>query len=101
VINPDRQQESVAQVQKVLDVSERRACRVIVQPRSTQRYDKRVPDDEQLLREQVVRLASEYGRYGYRRVAAMLRNEGWRVERIWRQEGRKVPQSNSDLSIFK
>jgi len=97
VISPDRRREAVAQVQEVLDVSERRAYRVIGQPMSTQRYDKRVPDDEHLLREQVLQLASEYGRYGYRRVTAMLRNQGWivnhkRVERIWRQEGLKVPQ---------
>jgi len=97
VISPDRRREAVKQVQEVLDVSERRACRVIRQPRSTQRYDKRAPDDEQLLRDQILQLASEYGRYGYRRVTAMLRNQGWvvnhkRVERIWRQEGLKVPQ---------
>ena len=47
--------------------------------------------------ERIVALASQYGRYGYRRITAMLRNEGWRVnhkrvERIWRQEGLKVPQ---------
>ena len=45
----------------------------------------------------IVELASEYGRYGYRRVTALLRREGWqvnhkRVERLWRQEGLKVPQ---------
>jgi transposase InsO family protein len=45
----------------------------------------------------VVKLASRYGRYGYRRVTALLRAEGWpvnhkRVERIWRQEGLKVPR---------
>ena len=72
---------------EALRVSERRACRVIGQPRTTQRYDKRVPDDEEILRAAIVRLASQYGRYGYRRVAAMLRNQGWlvnhkRVERI-------------------
>ena len=97
MISPDRRREAVKQVKEVLEVSERRACRVIGQPRSTQRYDKRVPDDEHILREQVLQLASEYGRYGYRRVTAMLRNQGWvvnhkRVERIWRQEGLKVPQ---------
>ncbi len=97
MISPDRRREAVALVQEVLDISERRACRVIRQPRSTQRYDKRLPDDEYLLREQILRLASEYGRYGYRRVTAMLRNQGWvvnhkRVERIWRQEGLKVPK---------
>ena len=53
-------------------------------------------DDEETLTMAVVRLASRYGRYGYRRVTAMLRGEGWRVnhkrvERIWRGEGLKVP----------
>ena len=78
------------QVVGVLDVSE------LGQPRATQRYEKRQLDDEQILRERIVSLASQYGRYGYRRVTALLRNEGWlvnhkRVERIWRQEGLKVP----------
>ena len=81
---------------EVLNVSERRACRVIGHPRPTQSYPKRIDEDEEFLREQIVSLASKYGRYGYRRVTAMLRNEGWlvnhkRVERIWRQEGLKVP----------
>ncbi len=55
-----------------------------------------VPDDEAALRDEIVALARIYGRYGYRRVAALLRVAGWcanhkRVERIWRQEGLKVP----------
>jgi len=83
-------------MQEVLDVSERRVCRVLGQPRSTQRYNKRVADDEKILSARIVALASEYGRYGYRRITAMLRQEGWkvnhkRVERIWRKEGLKVP----------
>ncbi len=50
-----------------------------------------IPENEELLREKVIELASEYGRYGYRRVTALLRNQGWivnhkRVERIWREE---------------
>ena len=54
-----------------------------------------VPDDEAALTVAIVRLASQYGRYGYRRITAMLRTEGWivnhkRVERIWRREGLKV-----------
>ena len=57
----------------VLDVSE------LGQPRATQRCEKRQLDDEQILRERIVSLASQYGRYGYRRVTAMLRNEGWLV----------------------
>jgi len=80
----------------VMDVSERRVCRVLGQPRSTQRYQKRVAQDEEILTTRMVALASEYGRYGYRRITAMLRGEGWqvnhkRVERLWRLEGLKVP----------
>jgi putative transposase len=78
-------------------ISERRVCRVIGQPRSTQRYAGPVGGAEEVLRAEIVRLASRYGRYGYRRITALLRNDGWRVnhkrvERIWRQEGLKVPK---------
>lgn len=53
--------------------------------------------DEPVLTDQIVSLACQYGRYGYRRITALLRNDGWRVnhkrvERIWRQEGLKVPK---------
>jgi putative transposase len=97
VIAPDSKRQAVRQAVQALDVSERRACQVIGQPRSTQRYDKQVPEDEELLRQKIIELASQYGRYGYRRVTALLRNEGWivnhkRVQRIWREEGLKVPQ---------
>jgi transposase InsO family protein len=83
-------------VRRRLGVSERRACRVVRQPRSTQRHESRVADDEEALTKRIVAIASEYGRYGYRRVTAMLRQEEWdvnhkRVERIWRREGLKVP----------
>jgi putative transposase len=87
----------VEHVRQQLDVTERRVCRVIDQPRSTQRHLSLVREDEQRLRSEIVRLASRYGRYGYRRVTALLKRDGWRVnhkrvERIWRQEGLKVPQ---------
>jgi transposase InsO family protein len=77
-------------------VTERRACRVLGQARNTQRRKARVADDEPQLVKRIVWMASEYGRYGYRRITALLRAEGWwvnhkRVERIWRQEGLKVP----------
>ena len=67
------------------------------QPRTTQRRVRKVASDEGALRGDIVRLASRFGRYGYRRVTDMLRIEGWgvnhkRVERIWRQEGLKVPE---------
>jgi transposase InsO family protein len=84
-------------VQQQLTVSERRACRVLGQPRSTQRRTLVVRDDEDALTRAIIDLASEYGRYGYRRITALLRHQGWhvnhkRVERIWRREGLKVPQ---------
>ena len=80
-----------------LGVSERRACRVLGQHRSTQRKVPRGRADEAALTADIVTLATRYGRYGYRRIAAMLRDAGWvvntkRVERIWRREGLKVPQ---------
>src|SRR5512133_1098090 len=94
--SPAKRREAVEQVQTSLKVSERRACRALAQPRSTQRYERLTPDDEALLTQDIVRLASKFGRYGYRRVTGLLRNDGWkvnhkRVERIWRQEGLKVP----------
>jgi len=80
-----------------LGVSQRRACKALGQHRSTQRHRRQVPDDERPLVKRIVELASEFGRYGYRRITALLRAEGWtvnhkRVERIWRREGLKVPQ---------
>jgi transposase InsO family protein len=78
-------------------VSQRRACQVLGQARSTQRRPPHVPDDEPRLVARMVALACEFGRYGYRRVTALLRAEGFaanhkRVERLWRREGLKVPQ---------
>ena len=80
-----------------LGVSERRVCRVIDQPRSTQRDNPVVRDDEECLRAEIIRLASKYGRYGYRRITALLKREGFRVnhkrvERSWREESLKVPK---------
>ncbi len=66
------------------------------QPRSVQRHKSNKSFEQEVLRKDIVRLASRYGRYGYRRITALLRTEGWsvnhkRVERIWREEGLKVP----------
>jgi putative transposase len=77
-------------------VSQRRACKVLGQCRSTQRREPAVPDDEPRLVARMVELACQYGRYGYRRITALLRAEGFavnrkRVERLWRREGLKVP----------
>lgn len=84
-------------LQERFGASERRACKVLDQDRSTQRYQVREPDDEVFLRELIIRFASEYGRYGYRRITALIRAEGMmvnhkRVQRIWRELGLKVPK---------
>ncbi len=78
-----------------LMVSERRACRALGQHRSTQRKVPRGRDDEEALTADLIELARKYGRYGYRKISALLRDAGWlvnhkRVERIWRREGLKV-----------
>lgn len=83
-------------VQEIFQVSERKVCRALEQPRSTQRYIKQKTKDEDSLTLRVMELASQYGRYGYRRITALLQQEGWgvnhkRVERLWRREGLKVP----------
>jgi putative transposase len=80
----------------VLHVSERRACRALGQHRSTQRKLPRGKDDEAALTADLIELARRYGRYGYRKIGALLKAAGWlvndkRVERIWRREGLKVP----------
>jgi putative transposase len=95
-LSPARRRACVEHVVAELGVPERRACRVLGQHRSTQRRPPSRPDDEAALIADVVALAGRYGRYGYRRVTALLREAGWavnrkRVERIWRQEGLKVP----------
>jgi len=96
-VSPAKRRRTVERIQQRFRLSQRRACGVLGQPRSTQRYDVQVRADEAKLVQRIETLAVKYGRYGYRRVTAMLRMEGWRVnhkrvERLWRREGLKVPQ---------
>lgn len=81
-------------------MSERRACRVVGQPRSTQRYEPERPTKDRALVARLLRLARDHPRYGYRRAWAVLRGEGWRsasgpvnrkrVHRLWREAGLQV-----------
>jgi len=92
-----KRRQAVAHVCEALSVSERRACKVLGQHRSTQSHRHRILDEEEQLTRHIVELATTYGRYGYRMISGLLRNEGWkvnhkRVERIWRKEGLKVPK---------
>ena len=84
------------ELQNEFTVSERRACRAVDQPRQTQRYQKKIRDDESALISDILDLVRQFPRYGYRFICHKLRQLGWtinpkRVYRIWRQEGLKVP----------
>jgi putative transposase len=74
---------------RALGVSERRACRVIGQHRSTQRKDLIRRDDEDALTHAIICLAEQFGQYGYRRIAALLRDEGWHVNQGQGDRGRR------------
>jgi len=96
-LSPAKRQAAVEYVIKEHRVSERMACRVLQVNRTAVRYIPIKLPDEDEMRQKVIELATNYGRYGYRRIADMLRNTGIkinhkRVERIWREEGLKVPQ---------
>ena len=60
-------------------VSERRACQLAGQPRSVQCYAPILRSDEDALTRDIIRLAGQYGRYGYRRVTRLLTEQGWFV----------------------
>ena len=93
------------QVQGNLEVSQRRACRALDQPRSTQRYRPRVSDDEAVLVARMHVLVRRHPRYGYRRIWALLRADGWsvnrkRVYRLWKRAGFKVPRKQRKKRRF-
>ena len=96
-MSPSRKRAAVVGLQEEFEVSERRACEVVDQPRSSQRYEAKPRDDEEALVKQMRELAGQRPRFGYRRIAVLLRRESWRASntrilRLWRQEGLKVPQ---------
>lgn len=99
-MSPSRRRRCIDLVRGKLRVSERRACQALGQHRSTQRHVARGRADEARLIADMIELVRQYGRYGYRRIAALLRDAGWqvndkRIERLWRREGLKVPMKQS------
>jgi putative transposase len=98
MVTPNRRRQAVVLLTDEFGVSQRRACRVVGQHRSTQRLAAPVPDDEQVrIRAWLRAFAKRRPRWGWRRAAAQLRREGWmlnhkRVRRLWRDEGLQVPQ---------
>ena len=94
-MSPERRRIAV-QHARDKGLSERHACQLVSQPRGTQRYQPTQRNDEDQLTQAIIALASQYGRYGVRRITPLLRQSGWnvgkdRVQRIWRREGLKVP----------
>src|ERR1700691_31714 len=79
LISPARRRMAVSGAQEKYQVSERRVCLLVKQPRGTQRYRRTQREDEDALTRAILALAHEYGRYGYRRVTAMLQHAGWHV----------------------
>ena len=95
-MSPSRRRDAVRMLQGRLGVSERRACRVVGQHRSTQRHEPRRVDRDDGLRGRLRTLSRQHPRWGYRRAWAFLREEGWsvnrkRIQRLWREEGLRVP----------
>ena len=103
MVSPARRRDAVAYLVRRHPVSERRACRLVGQHRSTQRYRPMAPDYELRLVKRMNELAERHPRYGYRRIWALLRSEGWevnrkRIERLWRLEGHRVPPRRTKAS---
>lgn len=95
MVGPTRRREAVNHIQQSFEVGERRACRIMNQPRSTQRYKPKQPEQDKELIAELHRLACANPRAGYRSVTRLLRREGWkvnqkRVHRLWKQEGLKI-----------
>jgi transposase InsO family protein len=96
-VSPSRKQGAVRELQDQFAASERRACRVLNQPRSSQRRKAKPREDEPALVKRTLELVRKRPRFGYRRIAALLREEGFRASatrilRLWRKEGLKVPR---------
>lgn len=96
MVSPSRRRDAVKYLLGRHRVSERRACELVGQHRSTQRYASQPPTLELELVARMNELAERHPRYGYRRIWALLRSEGFvvnrkRIERLWRLEGHRVP----------
>jgi putative transposase len=95
-VSPARRRRAVTHLQRVFGVSQRWACRLVGQHRSTQRHQPVEPDRDRALCEQLRRFSRAHPRWGYRRAHAQLREAGWSVnrkavQRLWREEGLRVP----------
>jgi transposase InsO family protein len=100
MVSPARRRAAVQYLVRRHGISERRACTLIGQHRSTQRYRALVPLEEAALVRAMNARAAAHPRWGYRAVWTLLRQEGWavnrkRIERLWRREGHRLPARRS------
>jgi len=97
MVGPARKREAVGHLQRELELSQRRACKVVGQPRATQRHAPQPDAEEKRLRQRLNEFSRQRPRAGYRTACGQLRQEGLRVnpkrvQRLWREEGLKVPR---------
>ena len=98
MVTPERRRRAVVVLVERFGVSERRACRVIGQHRSTQRRPPRPrPEGEDKLRARLRQIARDHPRWGWKTAYSIVRREGWhvnrkRIQRLWRDEGLRRPQ---------
>lgn len=97
MVGPARKRTAVGHLQDELEMSQRRACKVVGQPRATQRHTPQPDPEETRLRERLNEFSRQRPRAGYRTACGQLRQEGLRVnpkrvQRLWREEGLKVPR---------
>jgi hypothetical protein len=98
-VSPARRRRAVEHLQQVFEVSQRWAYQLVGQHRSTQRHQLVEPERDRALREQLRQLSRAHPRWGYRRAHAVLREQGWMVnrkaiQRLWREEGLRVPSKH-------
>ena len=97
MVGPARKREAVGHLQSELELSQRRACKVVGQPRATQRHTPQPDAEGDRLRERLNEFSRQRPRAGYRTACGQFRQEGLRVnpkrvQRLWREEGLKVPR---------
>ncbi len=97
MVGPARKRTAVEHLQRELELSQHRACKVVGQPRATQRHVTQPDAEETRLRERLNEFSREQPHAGYRTACGQFRQEGLRVnvkrgQRLWREEGLKVPR---------
>jgi putative transposase len=104
-VTPERRRRAVVALTERFGVSERRACKVVGQPRTTQRRRRRAPSDEEAkLCRRLRTIAKTHPRWGWKTAHRLLICEGWtinkkRTQRLWRTEGLRRPVCQRSLGI--